>query len=57
MTFNRNKLFWAFVYFLVAAAFLQIGGKTSWTTEFAIFNLKVALILFAVYLSTSDKKD
>lgn len=58
MTFNRTKLFWTFAFFLFMTFLLQISSnKSSLSTEYEIFNLKTALILFAVYLSTDDTKE
>lgn len=58
MNFNRKRIALASIYFAVCSLFLMLGPKvTSWNVEFAIFNLKIAISLFALYISTVDTKD
>jgi len=56
MKFNRKSILWTSISFAIATVILLFTGKTSWSYEFAIFNLKVALVLYALYNITTEEK-
>lgn len=57
MKFKRSNVLIAVFLFMGAAVLLQLGPEsTSWSKEFAIFNMKVAIVLNAIWLCT-DKSN
>ena len=57
MKFKRSNILWAIGVFVVSCVLLQIGPTpTSWSKVFAIFDMKIAVVLFAVYICTTDDK-
>ena len=57
MKFKRSNLLGAFFVFAASSVLLSLGPTpTSWSKEFSIFDLKVAVILFAIWICT-DKNE
>jgi hypothetical protein len=58
MKFKRSNILFATFVFVGSSVLLQLGPETtSWSKEFAIFNMKVSGILFAVWLCTDKPND
>ena len=55
MRLKRNNVLLTSISFILASVVLWISPSTSFNVEFAIFDLKLASILFAAYLCM-DKK-
>ena len=58
MKFKRNNIIWAIGIFVVCSGLLSLGPTpTSWSKEFAIFDMKIAVVLSAIYVITTDNKN